>query len=60
MTDPCPHRYYYRISSINVFECVQACSLTEAKQLAAERWLHHWHELEWVNVQTVTESVIYG
>ena len=35
MTDPCPQRYYYRIPSINVYECVQACSLTEAKDKAA-------------------------
>ena len=56
----CHRRYYFRIPSINVYECVIACTHTEAKYLAADRWLHYWNELEWINVETVTESVIYG
>lgn len=56
---PPSRRYYFRIPSINVFRCVNATSLTEAKALAASDWLDYWPELEWVNIETVTESVIY-
>ena len=55
-----PRRYYFRISSANVLECVTATSLTEAKLIAADTWLEWWSELEWINVETVTESVNYG
>jgi hypothetical protein len=55
-----PRRYYFRIQSANVFEYVTATSLTEAKLIAADDWLEWWSELEWINVETVTESVNYG
>ena len=55
-----PRRYYFRIPSANVLECVTATSLTEAKLIAADTWLEWWSELEWINVETVTESVNYG
>jgi hypothetical protein len=55
-----PRRYYFRIQSANVFECVTAHSLTEAKLIAADSWLPWWSELEWINVETVTESIIHG
>lgn len=53
-----PRRFYFRIPSANVFECVTATSLTEAKLIAADHWLDFWSELEWINIETVTESVI--
>lgn len=56
---PEPRRYYFRIPSAKVFEFVIASSLTEAKLIAADHWLTFWDELEWINVETVTESVIY-
>lgn len=55
-----PRRYYFRIPSANVLECVTAHSITEAKLIAADTWLEWWSELEWINVETVTESVNYG
>lgn len=55
-----PRRYYFQIRSANVFECVTAHSLTEAKLIAADHWLPWWSELEWINVETVTESIIHG
>jgi hypothetical protein len=54
-----PRRYYFRIPSANVFECVTATSLTEAKLLAADVWLEFWNELEWLNVEAITESIHY-
>jgi|LakMenEpi03Aug12_release.lakeMendotaPanAssembly.Ray.scaffolds.fasta_scaffold32127_11 hypothetical protein len=55
-----PHRYYFQIRSANVLECVTAHSITEAKLIAADTWLEWWSELEWINVETVTESINYG
>jgi len=51
-------RFYFRIPSINVLECVHACSLVEAKAIAAKDWLPYWSELEWINIEAVTESVV--
>jgi len=42
-------RFYFKIPSANVLECVQATSLTEAKLIAADTWLQWWSEIEWVN-----------
>lgn len=55
-----PRRYYFQIRSANVLECVTATSLTEAKLIVADTWLEWWPELEWINVETVTESINYG
>lgn len=55
-----PRRYYFQIRSANVLECVIAHSITEAKLIAADTWLEWWSELEWINVETVTESINYG
>lgn len=44
-----PRRFYFKIPSANVLECVQATSLTEAKLIAADTWLQWWSEIEWVN-----------
>jgi len=57
---PPSRRYYFRIPSINVFHCVNASSLTEAKSLAASDWLPYWSELEWLNIDTVTTSAIFN
>jgi len=54
-----PRRFYFQIKAANVIECVTAHSLTEAKLIAADTWLPFWQELEWINVETVTESIIY-
>jgi hypothetical protein len=51
-----PRRYYFRIQSANVFECVTATSLTEAKLIAADTWLKWWSQIEWIN----TESKHHG
>ena len=48
-----------QIRTANVCECIHAHSLTEAKEIAARTWLPWWSELEWLNVEAVTESVIY-
>ena len=53
-------RYYFQITSCNVIDCVIAGSLTEAKAQAFEQYGHKWPELEWLNVDTVTESIIHG
>ena len=55
-----PRRYYFQITSANVLECVTAHSLTEAKLIAADHWLPWWSELEWINVEPITESIIHG
>ena len=54
-----PRRFYFQIRSANVCECIHAHSLTEAKEIAARTWLPWWSELEWLNVEAVTESLIY-
>ena len=51
-----PRRYYFRIPSANVFECVTATSLTEAKLIAADTWLEWWTQIEWID----TESKHHG
>jgi len=53
-------RYYFQIPSANVIDCVLAVSLTDAKQQAFIEYGSHWPDLEWINVETITESVIYG
>ena len=53
-------RYYFQITSCNVIDCVLAVSFTDAKAQAFREYGHHWPELEWLNVETVTESVIHG
>jgi hypothetical protein len=52
-------RYYFQIPSANVIGCVMAVSLTDAKAQAFEAYGHKWPELEWINTDTITESVIY-
>lgn len=49
-------RYYFEIRSANVIESITACSLTEAKQIAAETWLPWWSEIEWLNPDTETHA----
>lgn len=51
-----PRRFYFRIPSANVLECVTACSLTEAKLIAADHWLPFWAELEWINADRHTNE----
>jgi len=55
-----PRRYYFQIRSANVLECVTATSLAEAKLIAADTYIEWWSELEWINVETITESINYG
>ena len=52
-------RYYFQIPSANVIDCVMACSLTEAKEQALKTYGHSWPELQWINTDSVTESVVY-
>jgi hypothetical protein len=42
-----------------VIGCVMAVSITDAKAQAFESYGHMWPELEWINIDTITESVIY-
>jgi hypothetical protein len=42
-------RFYFTIKAANVFECVEASSLTEAKAIAVDTWLPWWSEIEWLN-----------
>lgn len=53
-------RYYFQIPSANVTDCVTACSITEAKEKAFKEYGHKWPDLEWINIDTVTESIIHG
>ena len=55
MTTITPRRFYFRITSANICECVWARSFTEAKAEAAKEWLPWWNELEWLNPETVTD-----
>ena len=56
---PEPRRYYFQIPSANVIGCVMAVSLTDAKAQAFEAYSHTWPDLQWINTDTVNESVIY-
>jgi hypothetical protein len=42
-------RFYVTIKAANVFESITACSLTEAKLIAADTWLEWWSQIEWLN-----------
>jgi hypothetical protein len=53
-------RYYFQIPSANVIDCVMACSITDAKEQAFKEYGHQWPDLEWINAETVTESIIHG
>jgi hypothetical protein len=53
-------RYYFQIPSANVIDCVMAVSITEAKQKAFQEYGHKWPDLEWINAETITESIIHG
>lgn len=44
-------RFYFQIKAANVLECITACSLTEAKLIAADTWLEWWSQIEWLNVE---------
>lgn len=57
MTAPKMRRYYFQIPSANIFECIWAASLTDAKSKAAVDWLEYWHEIQWLNIDTVTEAI---
>jgi hypothetical protein len=50
-----PRRFYFRVTSCNVIECVWAHSFTDAKAKAAQEWLPWWNELEWLNPETVID-----
>ena len=45
---PQPRRFYFTIPSINVYDWVVACGLTEAKQLAFETWGPVYNDLRWI------------
>ncbi len=49
-------RFYFQIRSANVIESITAHTFTEAVAIAAESWLPWWHEMEWLNPETVTDS----
>jgi len=51
------HRYYFQIPSANVLECIWAYSLTDAKAKAALSWMPWWQEIQWINIDTVTEAI---
>jgi hypothetical protein len=53
-------RYYFQIPSANVIGSVMALSLADAKAKVLESYSHEWPELEWINIETITESIIYG
>ena len=52
-------RFYFTIKSANVIECITAHSLCEAKEIAAKSWLPWWSEIEWLNLETVTDPNIH-
>ena len=49
-------RFYFTIPSANILECVWAESFTEAKQKAAQEWLHCWQQIKWLQPQEVCAS----
>ena len=57
MTTTTMHRYYFQIPSANVLECIWAYSLTDAKAKAALSWMPWWQEIQWINIDTVTEAI---
>jgi hypothetical protein len=56
MTTPTMRRYYFQIPSANVLECIWAHSFCDAKAKAAISWMPWWQEIEWINIDTVTEA----
>jgi len=46
-------RFYFAIPEANVYECIWANSLTEAKQIAAINWLPFWNKIEWLNPASI-------
>ena len=53
-------RYHFQIPSANLTGSVMALSLADAKAKVLESYSHKWPELEWINIETITESIIYG
>ena len=51
-------RYYFHATD-GIIDCVMACSITEAKEQAFKTYGHKWPELQWINADSVTESVVY-
>lgn len=56
-TTPDLRRFYFKIPSANVLECVWALSLTDAKAKAAADWLPFWDEIEWIDPQHITRTI---
>ena len=52
-------RYYFQIPSANVIDCVMAYSITDAKEQAFKTYGLKWPEIQWINTDSVTESVVY-
>lgn len=55
MTIPKMRRFYFQIPDANVIECIWAHSFTDAKAKAALTWLPWWNQIEWLNVNELTE-----
>lgn len=55
MTTLKQRRFYFQIPSANVIECIWAHTLVDAKAEAALFWLPWWHEIEWLNPDTITD-----
>jgi hypothetical protein len=53
-------RYYFRIQSAGVFDFVRADTHADAKAIVADAYAPFLAELEWVNIESITESINYG
>ena len=53
-------RYYFRIPSAGVFDFVRADTHDDARAFVADAYAPFVNEIEWVNIESITESINYG
>jgi len=53
-------RFYFKIPSAGVFDFVRADTHSDAKAIVADAYGPFLSELEWVNIESITESINYG
>ena len=55
-----PRQFYFQIRSASVIESITAHTMAEAKQIAEESgWLPWFSQMEWLNPETYTDSIIH-
>ena len=53
-------RYYFRIPSAGVLDFVRADTHDDARAFVADAYAPFINEIEWVNIESITESINYG